>query len=251
MGVWGWSSVSESHTTSTDRGDTPITIDVRSDTNGNARMSSHREISRGGSEAIFITGVDSFMEKKLYAYALQNMWNEASSIYDQYPGMIRIPLTVGGDTALHVAVTKRNTNFVKNLVTSEHMTPLDLEIRNADGNTAFGMAVITGNNDVLETMMEKNENLPVIPGQDGMLPVHLAALFGYHKIAQDLSSKMLHQNLDFNHIQRLFFMAINSSLYDMASKLVEKYPETLCIARDGEEKLTALHMLARKSSEQL
>lgn len=153
------------------------------------------------------------MEKKLYAYALQNMWNEASSIYDQYPGMIRIPLTVGGDTALHVAVTKRNTNFVKNLVTSEHMTPLDLEIRNADGNTAFGMAVITGNNDVLETMMEKNENLPVIPGQDGMLPVHLAALFGYHKIAQDLSSKMLHQNLDFNHIQRLFFMAINSSLY--------------------------------------
>lgn len=151
------------------------------------------------------------LKQELYAYALNNMWHRAQSIYDEYPEMVRIPLTANGDTALHVAVRAKSTTFVEKLV--ELMTPEDLEIPNADGNTAFCMGAVTGNGELFQIMMEKNINLSVIRGHDGMLPVHLAVLTGYHNIGQDLCSEDLLQRMDFNDIEQLFFMTINSSMY--------------------------------------
>ncbi|XP_057425929.1 uncharacterized protein LOC130719324 [Lotus japonicus] len=189
------------------------------------------------------------LKQELYTYTLQNMWDEAKSIYDKFPDMVRIPLTSSGDTALHVAVTANNTDFVKKFVNFEHVTPKDLEIPNAEGNTAFCIATVQGSAKFLQIMTKKNEKLPLIPRHDEMLPVHFATLSCYHKIVQDLSSEDRLQKMDFKDIERLFFMAIKSNMYEVATKLVEKYPRSLSIARDDEENLTALHMLARKPSE--
>ncbi|XP_057419045.1 uncharacterized protein LOC130713263 [Lotus japonicus] len=197
------------------------------------------------------TGVEqSSLKQELHEYALRNEWHKAKSIYEEFPEMVRIPLTSSGDTALHVAVSANSTDFMRELVNFEHVTQQDLELRNAHGHTALCLAAITWNRDVFQIMIQNNENLALIHAQYGMLAVHLAALTGYHEIVQDLSSDNLLQKMDFKDIQRLFFMTINSSMYDVATDLVQKYTEPLIIARNDEENLTALHMLARKPSEE-
>lgn len=147
----------------------------------------------------------------MYNYALHNKWDKAKSIYDKYPDMVRIPLSAGGDTALHIAVIMKNTTFVKELV--KLMTLQDLEIKNADGNTAFCMAAITGNDDLFKFVMEKYQDMPVSRGQDEMLPVHLAVLTGFHKIVDYLSDQDLLKKMRLKDIEQLFFMTINSSMY--------------------------------------
>ncbi|XP_061372553.1 ankyrin repeat-containing protein ITN1-like [Gastrolobium bilobum] len=188
------------------------------------------------------------LKRDLYAYAIGDIWYRAQCIYDTFPDMVCIPLTATGDTALHVAVSAKSTTFVQELV--KHMTPEDLEIPNIDGNTAFCIAAISGIGDFFQIMIEKNKNLPVIPGHDGMLPVHLAALSGHRKIVENLSSEKLLEKMASRDIVQLFFMTISGNMCGVATKLFEKYPANLAIARDDEEKLTALHVLARKSSDE-
>lgn len=159
------------------------------------------------------------LKDDLLKYVLKNMWHKAKSIYDEAPNMVRIVLTPSGETALHLAVITKNTDFVKELVNFEHMTQQDLEIKNSAGNTAFYLAAIAGHVDCCETMIAKNENLAVIRGQDGMLPVHVATLIGYRKIVQALSSGNLLEKMDFKDIERLFFMAINCSMYGKTKEL--------------------------------
>ncbi|XP_057419751.1 ankyrin repeat-containing protein ITN1-like [Lotus japonicus] len=127
--------------------------------------------------------------------------------------MVRIPLTDNEDTTLHVAVSRGNNDFVREFVNYEHVTRQDLEIPNANGNIAFCLAAITGKREFLEIMIQKNEDLPLIHGQNGMLPVHLALLSGFHEIVQHLSSYNLLEKMNFKDIERLFFMALNSNIY--------------------------------------
>ncbi|XP_057439833.1 uncharacterized protein LOC130731563 [Lotus japonicus] len=172
-------------------------------------------ISPQTQEPIVHTGAEqSSLKRELYAFAFQNMWCQAKSIYDKFPDMVRVPLNSSGDTALHVAVSANNTDFVKKLVKFEHLTPRDLEIPNAEANTAFCMAAITGGCEFLQIMIEKNDKLPLIPrNDDKMLPVHLATLTCYHEIVQDLTSENLVQRMQLKDIERLLFMAINCSMY--------------------------------------
>ncbi|XP_027329359.1 ankyrin repeat-containing protein ITN1-like [Abrus precatorius] len=155
----------------------------------------------------------SSLKRQLYVYALHNMWQQAQPIFGTFPDMVRIPLTASGDTALHVAVSANSNTFVQGLVNL--MTPEDLRIPNSDGNTAFCMAAISGNGEDFQIMIEKNENLPLIPGHDGLLPVHLAALTGHHKIVQFLSSQNLLHKMASKDIEWLFFMTISSSMFGM------------------------------------
>ena len=155
------------------------------------------------------------LKRELYIYALKDNWDRAQSIFDKFTGMMRIRLTANGDTALHIAAEANSTTFVQGLVSPGHMSTKDLEIKNSDGNTAFCIAAISGNDDLFQTMVEKNKNLPLVSGHDGMLPVHLAALTGRHKIVQDLSSENLLEKMATNpkDIERLFFMTISSAMY--------------------------------------
>ncbi|KAK7372704.1 hypothetical protein VNO80_06091 [Phaseolus coccineus] len=128
------------------------------------------------------------------------------------PNSISKSLTAGGDTALHIAVVSRSTNFVEECV--QHFSPQDL----------------------------------LIPNSNGMLPVHLAALTGQHIMVKHFISQNLLDKMHYQDIQKLFFMTIRNNMFDVAMELFEKYTLQLTTARD-EQKLTALHMLAKKPSE--
>ncbi|KAJ1380969.1 Ankyrin repeat-containing domain [Sesbania bispinosa] len=67
------------------------------------------------------------------------------------------------------------------------------KFKTKEGIPAFGNAAFKGYADFLQLMIEKNENLPIIPCYDGALPVHFAALGCHKEVVKVLSSKDLIQ----------------------------------------------------------
>ncbi|KAK7372718.1 hypothetical protein VNO80_06105 [Phaseolus coccineus] len=160
----------------------------------------------------------------IYRCVLRGDWSEMEAILRNDPDSVRIRLTESGDTALHVAAGAGNTTFVQEL--TKH-TNLEDEL---------------------------------IPNSDGMLPVHLAALSGHHRILKHLCcqqyfvrahhgfySQHLLDKMAYEDIEKLFFMTISNNMFDVAKIIFLKHYRELSTARDKEE-LTALHMLARKPS---
>ncbi|QCE01551.1 hypothetical protein DEO72_LG7g2849 [Vigna unguiculata] len=162
---------------------------------------------------------DEFMKRteyegsyELYWNARMDKWSEAHDIVKKDPNSVRIPLTARDDTVLHVAAGAGSYTFVEEL--AKLMNPEDV----------------------------------LRPNSDQMLPVHLAALSSHHRIVQLLCSHHLLDKMTYKDIEKLFFMTISNNMFGVSMELFRQRPTELAIARD-EEKLTALHMLARKPSE--
>ncbi|KAK9051047.1 hypothetical protein SSX86_027672 [Deinandra increscens subsp. villosa] len=101
-------------------------------------------------------------------------WEMANIIFNKRPDLVRFSLSENLGTALHVAVnakwSKKNVNFVKNLV--DIMTVDDLELKNKHSNTAFWEAAAFGDKEVLKILMARNHNLLNIRGSDdGLFPL--------------------------------------------------------------------------------
>ncbi|XP_061337467.1 uncharacterized protein LOC133284468 [Gastrolobium bilobum] len=171
-------------------------------------------------------------------------WVEASKYDETHPDWVCDPLSAGGDTALHVAVSMEQFTFVAKLL--ERMTLLDLEIRNAYGNTAFCMAAISGNVKIATILFDKNPALVWIRGNKDMLPIQLASSAGHSHMVKFLFEKPpqdMRSNLPFQDTVMLFFLTITNSIYSVALNLLDKYPK---LATTGnKEGLTALEVLAK------
>ncbi|KAJ0016965.1 hypothetical protein Pint_12265 [Pistacia integerrima] len=199
-----------------------------------------------------IFGVSSFLERgdetrirhlNLYLAAFKGDWDAAVRIYQEYPTDISARITKEGHTALHVAASANHTQFVKQLV--NRMTRPDLALMDHDGNTALLLAAGTGNVELLRMMLNKNETLAIIRSW-GMLPLQRAALLGHRDMVVFLYEITLDHDLNDEDRIELFITFINTSFYDVALRLIERYPE-LAIVRDRSEE-TALHALGRKRS---
>ncbi|KAI4297104.1 hypothetical protein L6164_037009 [Bauhinia variegata] len=182
------------------------------------------------------------IKRSLYVAAVTGDSEAAERIVSENPGIVRMGLTAGDDTALHIATSTNNAAFVLNIMSC--MTLEDLQIRNKEGNTALCIASVAGNLGIARAMIESNSTLPMITGRDGMTPFQLAALRGRKEMMQYLYQVTdLHQ-LTLSDRTELFFAIINNSMYDMASKMLKDW-RALATARD-KRGITALHVLARK-----
>lgn len=54
-----------------------------------------------------------------------------------------------------------------------------MELKNSDESTTFCSVAVTGMVEIAKSMRKRNKNLPNIRGEDGLLPIEVAALFGY------------------------------------------------------------------------
>ncbi|MED6206168.1 hypothetical protein PIB30_024328 [Stylosanthes scabra] len=180
----------------------------------------------------------------LHKAALRGDWKEAQKILDEEPEILTAAITKGWATVLHVAVGANHVHFVKELV--EKMNPADLELLDMKNNTAFCFAAAVGNTEIAEIMRARNGSLPQIRGGAGLTPLHLAVLQGRSAMAEYLFplSKDILEPEDW---VSLFFICINSGLYDLALKMVDEN-ESLATARGDQEQETGLHVLARKFS---
>ncbi|KAI3668988.1 hypothetical protein L6452_40206 [Arctium lappa] len=122
-------------------------------------------------------------------------WEAAKLILEQRPDMVRSAISEDYLTPLHVAAsveeTKHMEDFVKNLVNS--MEIRDMELQNSNYNTAFSLAAAAGNLNLVKIMLEKNQHLPAIHVNQGMLPLYEGALYGRHNVVNylyDVSLKL-------------------------------------------------------------
>ncbi|XP_031273196.1 uncharacterized protein LOC116131668 [Pistacia vera] len=93
----------------------------------------------------------------LYRATLKGDWDRFQGIDMKHEINMTAKLSKEGDTALHIAAAARRTGFVKKLL--EHMNKDDLSIKNNAGNTAFFLAVSSGEVDIVKALKEKNEDL--------------------------------------------------------------------------------------------
>ncbi|KAK3188909.1 hypothetical protein Dsin_028470 [Dipteronia sinensis] len=199
----------------------------------------------------------------LYVAAAKDDWGKAEEIYERTTEYVQDCLTDVGDTALHVAVVARSNDFVEKLVRSKYMEKEDLEKPNNEGNTAFILAAMLGNIEVVLLMLEKNEKLVKIRNGEN-LPVQMAALLGHKEMVKCLYIRTKDHLNDDDRILLLLTL-IDNDIYDVALSMVDQFP-TLAVSReqvkaqknDGNGKAdanvekpdeigeTALHALARK-----
>ncbi|KAJ9709539.1 hypothetical protein PVL29_001155 [Vitis rotundifolia] len=180
----------------------------------------------------------------LYGAAMKGDWKTAKGIFDLFPTAVRLTITPGGDTTLHIATAAKHVHFVEEMV--KMMEPEDLELQNKYLNTAFWFAAAAGIVGIAKAMLRKNEILPMIRDYDKMTPLHVAALLGHSEMVWYLYNKTDHEQLNVCDWVKLLNACISTDLYDVAWDISCHHP-TLAVERDGNGE-TALHLLARKPS---
>ncbi|XP_062162811.1 uncharacterized protein LOC133869751 [Alnus glutinosa] len=178
----------------------------------------------------------------LYLAALNCMWEIAKRIVSEDRDMLYAKLTKSADTVIHIAVTAKCTNFVKDLL--DFMTVEEAAILNDNNDTGLCIAAVSGMMEIAELFVAKNSELTMIRGTRGLTPLGMAAEAGQEKMAQYLYHKTDFSRLNRNERIRLFFLFLSSNLYDLASKILDGDPTMAC-ERDEDHK-TALHVLAQK-----
>ncbi|XP_024032573.1 uncharacterized protein LOC112095127, partial [Morus notabilis] len=177
----------------------------------------------------------------LYRAALRGDWTAAQTIIMEDKKILHAAITIAGETVLHVAAGAKDVHFVKQLL--DLMDEAEVELQDCNGNTAFCLAVVSGSVEIVMILMEKNTELPLIPGGQGNKPLYMAALFGHAEIGW-LLYPITKATLSQQEWMDTFFACIHSDLHGLALKMLDDN-SALAIARDvnGE---TALHVLARK-----
>ncbi|GKB80838.1 ankyrin repeat-containing protein [Tanacetum coccineum] len=77
---------------------------------------------------------------------------------------------------LHVAVSSEHPVFMQKLVNI--MQTEDLKLQNRIGNTALGLAAITGNTQIASILLNGNRGLLTMENKKEMIPLYIAVLYG-------------------------------------------------------------------------
>ncbi|XP_030942847.1 ankyrin repeat-containing protein At5g02620-like isoform X1 [Quercus lobata] len=185
----------------------------------------------------------------LYQASFKGNWQAAKDLLRLYPGMVRDPITEGGDTALHIAAAANHPNFVKELL--KLMKKEELEITNKYGQTALYFAAASGNVIIAEEMVEKNDKLTLIrikSREKKFTPLYVAALLGRREMVSFLFDKTPFKDLSCGRRGERFDLlvaTISNDWYDIALRIMQK-DKRLATAKHINGK-TALYELARKS----
>ncbi|KAI4332212.1 hypothetical protein L6164_017140 [Bauhinia variegata] len=177
----------------------------------------------------------------LYKLTLQGNWKEAGRMLEKNPKLRTAAITKGWKTILHVAAGTHHIHFVEELV--KFMDKDELELQDYNGNTALFSAAATGNPQIANILINKNESLPTIRGKESVTPIQLAALQGKRKMAWYLYENTIpaFTEEDWN---RLFLACVKNGIYDLALEM-SKTNRNLAFIQDENEQ-TGLHILARK-----
>ncbi|TKY72699.1 Ankyrin repeat-containing protein [Spatholobus suberectus] len=175
----------------------------------------------------------------LHKHALEGNWPAAEVILDKDDRLKHAAIANGWPTLLHVAAGTNHAHFVKDLLLildDQHISLKDMK-----GNTAFCFAAASGNMEIVQLLMERNQGLPEIRGASGHTPLHFAVMQGKCDMVQYLYDKTKHVFED-KDWESLFFISIDTGNYHLALKMAKERKQ-LAYARDQKQD-TALHILA-------
>ncbi|KAH6776247.1 hypothetical protein C2S52_013808 [Perilla frutescens var. hirtella] len=178
----------------------------------------------------------------MHRAALKGDWNSVQELVEKNEELVRIPITEGGEIALHVAALEDRHDFVYKLMGK--MGNGDVEIQNVKGCTALCFAAAAGHTHIARQMVTKFPNLATIKGDNGVTPLYMAALQGYDELAKFLYDKSNFESWPPQDQINLLTASIDSDLYDFATRIVHEHG-ALAVAEDANGD-TALQVLARK-----
>lgn len=146
----------------------------------------------------------------IHKFALEGDWLAAKCIIDKENKVKNAAIAKGWPTVLHIATGANHLEFVKQLL--KMLDDNDLELQDINGNTAFCFAVAAGNIEMVDLMLERNEQLPIIKGGNGFTPIQYAASLRRYKMTWHLYEETRHcfEEKDWN---LLFFTCIYRGVY--------------------------------------
>nr|GEX94962.1 ankyrin repeat-containing protein [Tanacetum cinerariifolium] len=116
----------------------------------------------------------------LYKASMEGDWQSTDTILGVEESdrckRIRCSITENCETMLHVAVSSEHHIFVQKLV--DIMQREDWWLQNRIGNTALGLAAITGNTNIARILVDKNRYLLTIRNKQKTIPLYIAVLYG-------------------------------------------------------------------------
>lgn len=175
--------------------------------------------------------------------AMKDKWSLAEPILKEKPSFVREEISKQRDTMLHLATAARSTRVLRELI--KLMDVGDLELKNNDESTAFFVAAVTGTVEIAKAMRERNNNLPNIRGEDGILPIEVAALFGYKDMVSYLFKVTDLDVLSQEERLRLLQATTQSEMYEVSLDIFRKDRQLASKILQGN--VDVLHILAHKS----
>ena len=134
---------------------------------------------------------------KPYRAATKGKWQEVGTFYENHNELVRAPLTVTGDTALHFAMHCENTDSLEILLRilkeSEFFQPESTppyQITNGYGHTALHEAAAAGNLEAVKLLLRCDKGLLPIPNNRGETALFRAAAFGRTNVVKFLASEV-------------------------------------------------------------
>ncbi|CAA2955491.1 ankyrin repeat-containing ITN1-like isoform X1 [Olea europaea subsp. europaea] len=157
----------------------------------------------------------------LHKAALKGDWKAAKGTVSLDRNITwSVKITKEGNTALHIAVSAKQTAFVRNLV--ECLEESELELKNEYGYTAFCTAAVSGVVEIAKVMYHKNENLPAIRSKGGYTPLKIAIWFRNTEMAEYLYPVTPLGDLEEEEYIDILVEAICSDMYDIALKMLKE-----------------------------
>nr|XP_043629739.1 uncharacterized protein LOC122601026 [Erigeron canadensis] len=185
---------------------------------------------------IQVVTVSANIDNKLYKATIAGHWWKAKAILETHKDAVRVAISVNGNTMLHLAVEKGQNSFVENLL-NFMLNKKDIEIKNSDGQTALHIAAIVGNKCAAELLVQMRKELLNITDQKAHVPLfsayHGMKLNTYVYLLEATEAARtsfqppqlsLYPDSYTQNLVKLIITAIFTKQYDLASKMIKKYP---------------------------
>ncbi|KAI3978541.1 hypothetical protein MKX01_015716 [Papaver californicum] len=189
----------------------------------------------------------------LYKAALKGDWDRAKRIFKVDPSALTARITIGDETALHIAAASGHSMFVEKLVT---LMPSDaLELKNCDGETTLHFVAAAGFIRAAKAMVTKNPNLTQMRDNNEWVPLVTAAYSA--NSSNERSKEMVKYLCSVTRDEEpspyygvsggtLICISIASNLYDVALYLVQRFPNLA--TEKSEDGYCALEAMAERPS---
>lgn len=216
------------------------------------------------------------IKRQLFSHAMKGKWKEVVDIYKKNAEVHGAKITKSGDTALHLAVSDGQDDFVKQLVDTiyeadskpkdEHgggavsiveiepksgkEAPKALMVENERGNTPLHLAAASGSLAMCYWIAKKHPNLIFIRNNEQMNPLFLAALNGKKDAflcLDNLCGKKALPHCRGSNGDTFLHAALNGEYFDLSFQIICRYGEAL-VNLYNEKGFNPLHVLATKPS---
>ncbi|KAI7982646.1 Ankyrin repeat-containing protein ITN1 [Camellia lanceoleosa] len=213
------------------------------------------------------------IKSQLFSHAMKGEWKSVLEIYKKNAEVHGAKITKSGDTALHLAVSDGQDQFVKQLVDTIYnhgggggggggepadpsgqveggLGPEALTIKNERGNTPLHLAAASGSLAMCYWIAKEHPNLIFIRNNEKMNPLFLAALNGKKDAflcLDNLCGKKALPHCRGSNGDTFLHAALNGVYFDLSFQIICRYGEAL-VNLYNEKGFTPLHVLATKPS---